>query len=153
MTPGWNDPLLSSRIFLSLLPPSAICLKHLRTVSADDATILWWVNSTSAISLIFTSVVTRQNAPLVELRRLSASAQTDREPLSPALSRASNAGCSLCRWHTSGDKHEGVFSREALPIVLDFSEGNPFSETVAAIRSINPLVSPQLPVGVALSAR
>ena len=36
----------------------AICLKHLRTVSADDATILWWVNSTSAIPLIFTSSVT-----------------------------------------------------------------------------------------------
>ena len=40
---------------------SAICLKHLRTVSADDATILGRVNSTSAISLIFTSAVTPQN--------------------------------------------------------------------------------------------
>ena len=55
---GRNGPPLSSRRSLSLLPPSAICLKHLRTVSADDAIILWWVNSTSAISLIFTSAVT-----------------------------------------------------------------------------------------------
>ena len=69
----------------------------------------------------------RQKASLVELRRLTASAQTDRELLSLALSRASNAGCSLCRWHTSGEKHEGVFARQALPIVWDFSEGNPFS--------------------------
>ena len=71
----------------------------------------------------------RQKASLVELRRLTASAQTDRELLALALSRASNSGCSLCRWHTSGEKHEGVFSRQALPIVWDFSEGNPCSES------------------------
>ena len=56
--PRCNDPLLSSRRSLSLLPPSAIRLKHLRAVSADDATILWWVKSTSEISPIFTSAVT-----------------------------------------------------------------------------------------------
>ena len=71
----------------------------------------------------------RQKASLVELRRLTASAQTDRDPLSLALSRASNAGCSLRRWHTSRENHEGVFSRQALPIVWDFSEGNTFSES------------------------
>ena len=71
----------------------------------------------------------RQKAALVELRRLTTSVQTNRETLSLALSRASNAGCSLCRWHTSGEKHEGVFARQALPIVWDFSEGNPFSES------------------------
>ena len=57
-SPGRNGPPLSSRRSLSLIPPSAICLKHLRTVSADDATILRWVNSTSAVLLIFTSAVT-----------------------------------------------------------------------------------------------
>ena len=31
--------------------------------------------------------------------------------------------------HTSRENHEGVFSRQALPIVWDFSEGNPFSES------------------------
>ena len=71
----------------------------------------------------------RQKASLIELRRLTVSAPTDRELLSLAISRASNSGCSLCRWHTSGEKHEGVFSRQALPIVWDFSEGNPFSES------------------------
>ena len=71
----------------------------------------------------------RQKSSLVELQRLTASSRTNRELLSLALSRASNAGCSLCRWHTSGEKHEGVFARQALPIVWDFSEGNPFSES------------------------
>ena len=38
--------------FVAIAQPARICLKHLRTVSADDATTLWRVNSTSAISLI-----------------------------------------------------------------------------------------------------
>jgi len=70
----------------------------------------------------------RQKASLLELRKLTASQQTNKEPLALALTRASNAGSSLCRWHTTRENHEGVFSRQALPIVWDFSEGNPFSE-------------------------
>ena len=49
--------------------------------------------------------------------------------LTLALTRTANAGCSLCRWHTSGEKHEGVYSRQALPIVWDYSECNPLSES------------------------
>ena len=71
----------------------------------------------------------RQKVALVGLRRLTVSAEAHQEALSLALSRASNAGSSLCRWHTSGEKHEGVFARQALPIVWDFSEGNPFSQS------------------------
>ena len=70
----------------------------------------------------------RQQVSLLKLRKLTASQQTNKESLALAFTRASNAGASLCRWHTSGEKHEGVFSRQALPIVWDFSEGNPFSE-------------------------
>ena len=44
------------------------------------------------------------------------------------LTRASNAGCTLCRWDVSRENHQGIFARQALPIVWDFSEGNPFSE-------------------------
>ncbi len=52
-----------------------------------------------------------------------------KQPLALALTRTANAGCSLCRWHTSGEKHEGVYSRQALPLVWDYSESNPFSES------------------------
>ena len=38
--------------FVAIAQPARICLKDLRTVSADDATTLWRVNPTSAISLI-----------------------------------------------------------------------------------------------------
>ena len=71
----------------------------------------------------------RQKAALVELRRLTRSVGTNQEALSLALSRSTNAGSSLSRWHTSRENHEGVFARQALPIVWDFSEGNPFSDS------------------------
>ena len=69
----------------------------------------------------------RQKAAMAELTQLTGAAETAKQALALALTRAANAGCSLCRWHTSGEKHEGVFSRQALPLVWDFSEGNPLS--------------------------
>ena len=71
----------------------------------------------------------RQKAALLELRKLTASRQTNKEALALALTRASNAGCTLCRWDVSRENHQGIFARQALPIVWDFSEGNPFSES------------------------
>ncbi len=71
----------------------------------------------------------RQKAAMMELVRLTALQEKNKEALSLAVTRAANAGCSLCRWHTSGEKHEGVFSRQALPMVWDFSEVNPFSNS------------------------
>jgi len=50
-----------------------------------------------------------------------------REMLAMVLSRSANAGASLCRWNVVGEKHEGVFARQALPMVWDFSEVNPLS--------------------------
>ena len=71
----------------------------------------------------------RQKVALGTLGQLTDSIETYRQGLSLALTRAANAGCSLCRWHTTGEKHEGVFSRQALPLVWDYSEGNPFSDS------------------------
>ena len=71
----------------------------------------------------------RQKMALVGLGRLTASIETHRQALSLALTREANAGCSLCRWHTTRENHEGVFSRQALPLVWDYSEGNPFSDS------------------------
>lgn len=71
----------------------------------------------------------RQKSTLLEIGRLTSSAAKHRELLSLASSRMSNASSSLSRWHTSGEKHEGVFARQALPMVWDFSEVNPFSDS------------------------
>ncbi|MDE2669826.1 MAG: DUF1156 domain-containing protein [Chloroflexota bacterium] len=69
----------------------------------------------------------RQKAALVALAQLTASSEAHQQALALALSRVANAASSLARWHTSGEKHEGVYSRQALPIVWDYSENNPFS--------------------------
>ncbi len=36
---------------------------------------------------------------------------------------------SFSRWHNSGDKVTGVFARQAIPMIYDFAEGNPFSNS------------------------
>lgn len=76
---------------------------------------------------LFTS---RQKLSLITLTRLTALLSANsisQKALALALTRAANAGCSLCRWHTTGEKHEGVYSRQALPLVWDYCEGNPLS--------------------------
>jgi adenine-specific DNA methylase len=50
-----------------------------------------------------------------------------------ATSRLANATTSLCRWHSSGEKLEGIFSRQAVPIVWDFCEGAPFSDATGGL--------------------
>ena len=47
--------------------------------------------------------------------------------LALAIGRNANGGCSLTVWNSSGEKIEGVFSRQAIPMTWDFPEANPFS--------------------------
>lgn len=85
---------------------------------------------------LFTS---RQKVALVTLARLTTDLSKDspaQEPLMLSLTRAANAGCSLCRWHVTGEKHEGVYSRQALPIVWDYSEGNPLSAATGGYEGV-----------------
>ncbi len=55
------------------------------------------------------------------------------EVLGLALSRAANAGSALCRWNLTGENHEGIYSRQALPIVWNFSEVNFLSEATGSV--------------------
>lgn len=71
----------------------------------------------------------RQKVALATMSKLTSSLGADHQPLALALTRLANAGCSLCRWHVTGEKHEAVYSRQALPMVWDFSESNPFSDS------------------------
>ena len=77
----------------------------------------------------------RQKAALVELAQLTASSEAHQQALSLALSRAANAACSLARWDNSRESHQGVFARQALPIVWDFSESNPLSSATGGYDS------------------
>jgi putative DNA methylase len=43
---------------------------------------------------------------------------------------------SLCSWHSSGEKIRNTFSRQALPMVWDYAEGNPFSESSGSFQNM-----------------
>jgi len=73
----------------------------------------------------------RQKVALVTLGQLTFDLERHGEPLALALTRTANTGCSLCRWQTTRESLEGVYSRQALPMVWDFVEGNPLSESIS----------------------
>ena len=64
-SPVWNGPLPSSRRSLSLVPPSTKSVEHLHEDFVNDAPAIGWVNSTPAISLIFSSAITRSTLVFV----------------------------------------------------------------------------------------
>lgn len=73
----------------------------------------------------------RQKLAMVRLAEATreVEAGAPKEALALALTRSANAMNSLCRWHLTRENHEGVYARQALPIVWDFSEVNPFSDS------------------------
>ena len=46
--------------------------------------------------------------------------------LALAIGRTAHSGSSFARWQNSGDKIAGVFARQAIPMIWDFAESNPF---------------------------
>ena len=76
----------------------------------------------------------RQKAALVELAR-SVRDQTDsttRESTAIVIDRCANQLSHMSRWHVPGEKVEGTFSRQALPIVWDYAEVNPFGDATGS---------------------
>ena len=49
--------------------------------------------------------------------------------LALAVGRETDMCSSFDRWHTSGEKVSGVFGRQAIPMIWDFTESNPFSNS------------------------
>jgi adenine-specific DNA methylase len=48
------------------------------------------------------------------------------------LDRQANTLTSLSRWHITGQKIEGLYSRQAIPMIWDFCEANPFSNSTGS---------------------
>lgn len=48
--------------------------------------------------------------------------------LACAIDKAIDYNSSICSWHTSGEKMRNTFARQAIPMVWDFAESNPFSD-------------------------
>jgi len=51
---------------------------------------------------------------------------TPKNAMALVVGRAANAWTSVCRWHQSGEKIEGAFNGQKLPMVWDFAEAMPF---------------------------
>lgn len=51
------------------------------------------------------------------------------------VSRQANRLSNLCLWYSGGQKVQHVFARQTLPIVWDFCEANPFSESTGSFIS------------------
>ena len=71
----------------------------------------------------------RQKVALVTLGQLTFDLEMHEQPLALALTRSATTGCALCRWQSTRETIEGVYSRQALPMAWDFVEGNPLSES------------------------
>lgn len=46
-----------------------------------------------------------------------------------AVDKSADYWSKLCSWHNSGEKMRNTFGRQALPMVWDYAEANPFSES------------------------
>ena len=49
--------------------------------------------------------------------------------LALAVDRLADRGSNICSWQSTGDKIRNTFARQAIPMVWDFAEGNPFSRS------------------------
>ncbi len=49
--------------------------------------------------------------------------------LALAVDRLADYSSSICSWHVSGEKMRNTFARQAIPMVWDFAEANPFSDS------------------------
>ncbi len=56
--------------------------------------------------------------------------------LACAIDREAEHSTSLCRWNSTGQKMQATFGRQALPMMWDFCETNPFGGSVGSWESI-----------------
>ncbi|MEX0715869.1 MAG: hypothetical protein WD066_04745, partial [Planctomycetaceae bacterium] len=56
--------------------------------------------------------------------------------LACGINRQAEHATSLCRWNASGQKMQATFGRQAIPMMWDFCEANPFGESVGSWSSI-----------------
>jgi adenine-specific DNA methylase len=111
---------------LSLTPDELISKNEMRRISIPIYGMASWGD-------VFSN---RQSLSLQTLARIGCKASKQADPsmtnvltvlFALALGRQADACSSLARWHTTGEKNTGTFGRQALGMVWDFCEVNPFS--------------------------
>ncbi len=115
---------------LSLVPDELISLNELRRISVPLYGMERWGD-------IFTA---RQALLLATLQSYMKDVHSHRHDfessiktcLSLAVGRQANATSSLSRWNSTGEKIEGLFARQAIPMLWDFAEVYPFSDATGS---------------------
>ena len=103
------------------VPDEPIALTEIRRISVPIYGMRQWGD-------LFTA---RQKAALVALGESTAKTLDSdvKDLLSVALDRAADYSSSLCSWHVTGEKVNHTFGRQALPMIWDFTEVNPWSQS------------------------
>jgi putative DNA methylase len=84
-------------------------------------------------ALALTSLVEEVRASCLQIREQTGDASFSRAvalALATCVDRAAENLTSLCRWNPVGEKVQGTFGRQALPMVWDCAEVNPFGGSV-----------------------
>ena len=75
----------------------------------------------------------RQQVALVELGRLTRSVRIDnvtiQNLLATAADRSADYWSALCSWHLTGEKVNHTYGRQALPMIWDYTEVNPWCDS------------------------
>lgn len=111
---------------LSLVPNELISLNEIRRISIPLYGMESWGDVYSS----------RQGLALATLARLARDASKHASAeirdlllqlFAVAIGRQADACSTLARWHTTGEKNTGTFGRQALGMIWDYAEVNPFS--------------------------
>ena len=80
--------------------------------------------------LSFASALRRAHDEMINARQSPESALGILSHLALYVDRGADHWSSLCAWNPSGEKLQHTYGRQALPMVWDFSEANPFGGSV-----------------------
>lgn len=116
---------------LSFVPNEEICLNEIRRISVPLYGMKTWgdlFTPRQALALGVLSAQVREIPIAGKTRGAQAEADGVRTCLALVVDRQVDATSSLSRWHATRELITGMFGRQALGMVWDFAEVNPFAD-------------------------
>jgi putative DNA methylase len=117
---------------LSLVPDEQISLNEIRRISLPIYGMMQWGDvfmPRQALAMTTLAHLVGEVGRSLRAEHNNGFAIAVQTFLALAVDRQADATSSLCRWHTTGEKHTSTFGRQALPLVWDFSEVQILSES------------------------
>lgn len=113
---------------LPSLPDEHIALTELRRISIPLYGATKWIDVYSSRQKLTLATL----AALIASRPAASTSDQVCRALALSFSRMANAHSAFSRWHESRETVEGIFARQAVGMVWDFCEGNPFSDATGS---------------------